>query len=61
MIRRRVQHQWLLWIIPLTVLLQSIVVYGSPRFRLPAELIALLPTAVGIVVIWEFLKERVKL
>jgi hypothetical protein len=60
MLHRRVRHQWLLWIIPGTVLLQSIVFYGSPRFRLPAELIALLPAAVGLVVIWEFFKERVK-
>jgi len=60
MLRRRIRHQWVLWIIPATVLLQSIVFYGSPRFRLPAELIALLPTAVGLTVIWEFLKERVK-
>ena len=61
MLRERMQYQWVLWIIPATVLLQSIVFYGSPRFRLPAELIALLPAAVGISIIWEVLKQRVRL
>ena len=61
MLRERVRHQWLLWMIPALVLLQSIFFYGSPRFRLPAELIALLPAAVGVSTIWQFLKQRVRL
>jgi len=61
MIRRRLSYQWLLWLVPAIVLLQSIVFYGSPRFRLPAELIALLPTAVGVSVVLEFLKQRLRL
>jgi len=61
MLRERVRHQWLLWLIPAMVLVQSITFYGSPRFRLPAELIALLPTAVGVSTIWQFLKQRVRL
>ena len=60
-VRRRLRDQWLLWLIPAMVLLQSIAFYGSPRFRLPAELIALLPAAVGVSVVWEFLKQRVRL
>jgi 4-amino-4-deoxy-L-arabinose transferase-like glycosyltransferase len=59
--RERVRHQWLLWLIPVMVLFQSMAFYGSPRFRLPAELIALLPTAVGVSTMWQFLKQRVRL
>jgi hypothetical protein len=61
MLRERVRDQWLLWIVPAIVLLQSIFFYGSPRFRLPAELIAILPAAAGVWAIWEFLKQRVRL
>ena len=60
MLRERVPYQWLLWIVPGLVLLQSILFYGSPRFRLPAELIAILPAAAGVSIIWEFLKRRVR-
>jgi hypothetical protein len=61
MLRQRVRHQWLLWLIFAMTLLQSISFYGSPRFRLPAEVIALLPAAVGVSTIWQFLKQRVRL
>jgi len=61
MIRKRVPYQWLLWVVPAMVLLQSIIFYGSPRFRLPAELIAILPTGVGVSSAWEFIKRRLKL
>ena len=60
MLRGRAPYQWLLWIVPGLVLIQSILFYGSPRFRLPAELIAILPAAAGVSIIWEFLKRRVK-
>jgi hypothetical protein len=60
MVRERAPYQWLLWIVPGLVLLQSILFYGSPRFRLPAELIAMLPAAAGVSIIWEFFKQRVK-
>ena len=60
MFRRRVRHQWLLWLLPGMVLIQAVLFYGSPRFRLPAELIGILPAAVGVLVMWEFLKQRVK-
>ena len=51
-------HKWLLWLLPLVVLIQAIVFYGSPRFRLPAELIAILLAAVGLVRAYAFLKSR---
>ena len=60
MVRERVPYQWLLWIVPGLVLVQSIFFYGSPRFRLPAELIAILPAAAGVSIIWEFFKRRAK-
>ena len=61
MLRERVQFQWLLWSVPAMVLLQSILFYGSPRFRLPAELIAILPASAGVWSAWEFIKRRRRL
>ena len=61
MLRERVPYQWLLWIVPGLVLLQAILFYGSPRFRLPAELIAIIPAAAGVSIIWEFFKQRLRL
>jgi 4-amino-4-deoxy-L-arabinose transferase-like glycosyltransferase len=46
--RNRRPNQWLLWVIPILVLVQTIVFYGSPRFRLPAEPIAILVAAVAL-------------
>ena len=60
MLRERSPYQWLLWIVPGMVLVQAILLYGSPRFRLPAELIAIIPTAAGAWAIWDFLKQRVR-
>jgi 4-amino-4-deoxy-L-arabinose transferase-like glycosyltransferase len=51
-------HQWLLWIIPVAVLIQAIFFYGSPRFRLPAELVAILVAAIGLTSLWPFLRNR---
>jgi 4-amino-4-deoxy-L-arabinose transferase-like glycosyltransferase len=51
-------HKWLLWVLPLVILIQAIVFYGSPRFRLPAELIAILLAAVGLSRAYAFLKSR---
>ena len=61
MIRERARYQWLLWSVLAIVLLQSILFYGSPRFRLPAELIAILPASVGLWSAGEFIKRRLKL
>ena len=60
MLREKVKFQWLLWIVWVMVLLQALLFYGSPRFRLSAELVALLPAAVGVSKIGEFLKQKVK-
>lgn len=61
LVRRPARHQWLLWILPLTVLIQAILFYGSPRFRLPAELIAVLLAAIGLVRANAILKGRYRL
>jgi 4-amino-4-deoxy-L-arabinose transferase-like glycosyltransferase len=58
-VRQRSPHQWLLWIIPVTVFLQAMAFYGSPRFRLPAELIGIIPAAAGVSTIGAFLKQRI--
>lgn len=39
---------WPLAVLPLSVLIQTLLFYGSPRFRLPAELIVLLLAPVGL-------------
>jgi 4-amino-4-deoxy-L-arabinose transferase-like glycosyltransferase len=51
-------NQWLLWVIPILVLVQTMVFYGSPRFRLPVEPIAILLTSVSLAHFWAFLKRR---
>jgi 4-amino-4-deoxy-L-arabinose transferase-like glycosyltransferase len=56
LMRRPAPHQWLLWVLPAAVFVQAIVFYGSPRFRLPAEMVAILLGAVGIRRVWSFLK-----
>jgi 4-amino-4-deoxy-L-arabinose transferase-like glycosyltransferase len=45
--RRSVPDQWLLWVLPMAVILQSVIFYGSPRFRLPAETTAILLASAG--------------
>ena len=42
---------WVLLLLPASVLIQSLIFYGSPRFRLITEPIALIAAAVGILVI----------
>lgn len=53
--------QWLLWIVPILVLVQTIIFYGSPRFRLPAELIGVILASVAILKVSVFLKRRLRL
>jgi hypothetical protein len=55
------RDQWLLWVLPAVVFVQAIVFYGSPRFRLPAELIAVLIAGVGVTKATRFLKNRLSL
>lgn len=57
-LRRGADGTWLLWVLPLAVLLQSVLFYGSPRFRLPAESTALLLAGAGLGQVWAFLKGR---
>ncbi len=59
--RQRAQTRWLLWVLPIIVLVQAIFFYGSPRFRLPAELIAILVAGVGLSAAYAFLKSRTSL
>jgi 4-amino-4-deoxy-L-arabinose transferase-like glycosyltransferase len=56
--RNRRPGQWLLWVIPILVLVQTVLFYGSPRFRLAAEPIAILLASVALVRGWAFLKNR---
>lgn len=56
--RRPVPHGWLLWVLPLTVLMQAVVFYGSPRFRLPAETSGILWAAVALVSAWDWFGRR---
>ena len=60
-LRNRRSNQWLLWVIPILVVVQTIVFYGSPRFRLPAEPIAILLASVSLAPAWGFLKSRLAL
>jgi 4-amino-4-deoxy-L-arabinose transferase-like glycosyltransferase len=56
--RDRRSNQWLLWMTPILVLVQTIIFYGSPRFRLPAELMAILFASVSLAHARGFLKKR---
>lgn len=48
LLRQPLERVWLLAVLPVAVLIQTLVFYGSPRFRLPAELIVILLAPVGI-------------
>lgn len=61
LIRHPRPMSWLLWVLPVVVLLQTILFYGSPRFRMPAELIAILLAGAGLSALGAFLKSRVSL
>jgi hypothetical protein len=43
------KERWLLWLLPAAVLVQTLVFYGGPRLRLPAESSLLILAGVGIV------------
>jgi FkbM family methyltransferase len=43
------KRQWLLWLLPAAVMLQTLIFYGGPRFRLPAESSLLVLAGVGLV------------
>jgi hypothetical protein len=45
---RRLPYQWLLWPLPISVLVQTLIFYGGPRYRLPAEFSVILLAPVGV-------------
>lgn len=53
--------QWLFWVLPGVVICQAILFYGSPRFRLPAELTGILLGGIGLSGAYAFLRSRVSL
>jgi hypothetical protein len=57
-VRKPMTHTWALIPLPAAVLVQSLIFYGSPRFRLTAEPIALIAAATGALEIFEFTKRR---
>lgn len=59
--RRPRPMQWLLWLLPIIVLIQAVMFYGSPRFRLPAELVMIILAAIGLSQTWSFFKSRFSL
>jgi 4-amino-4-deoxy-L-arabinose transferase-like glycosyltransferase len=56
--RKPMPQTWALIPLPAAVLIQSLIFYGSPRFRLIAEPIALIAAAIGTLEIFEFTKRR---
>ena len=54
-------NQWLLWVVPILALVQTVMFYGSPRFRLPAEPMAILLASISLAKGWGFLKSRIAL
>jgi 4-amino-4-deoxy-L-arabinose transferase-like glycosyltransferase len=57
-VRKPMTCKWALIPLPAAVLIQSLIFYGSPRFRLVAEPIALIVAALGALEIFEFTKRR---
>jgi 4-amino-4-deoxy-L-arabinose transferase-like glycosyltransferase len=58
--RRPVPYQWLLWVLPVAVLAQSVIFYGSPRFRLPAEVTIILLASAGMTWLGRCARERLR-
>lgn len=58
MFQRRQPNQWLLWVVPVSVLVLTTFSYGSPRFRLPAEISAIVWAAVALEQLTHFRKRR---
>lgn len=52
------RRQWLLWLLPSAVLLQALVFYGGPRFRLPAESSLLILAGAGFVAMSRDVRRR---
>jgi len=45
---RRPQQQWVLWVLPASVIAQTVLFYGGPRFRLPLEVFGLIVAPAGL-------------
>lgn len=58
--RKPAKYKWALIPLPAAVLIQSLIFYGSPRFRLVAEPIALIAAATGAIEIFEFTKRLIQ-
>ncbi len=50
---RRAPLGSVLWVVPLAVLAQALITYGSPRFRLPAETSAIVWASAALVWVWD--------
>jgi hypothetical protein len=59
-VRKPATYKWALIPLPAAVLIQSLIFYGSPRFRLIAEPIALIAAATGALEIFEFTKRLIQ-
>ena len=59
-VRKPAAHKWALIPLPAAVLIQSLLFYGSPRFRLIAEPIALIAAAMGALKALEVIKRPIQ-
>jgi 4-amino-4-deoxy-L-arabinose transferase-like glycosyltransferase len=59
-VRKPATYKWALVPLPAAVLIQSLIFYGSPRFRLVAEPIALIAAATGVIETIEFTKRLIQ-
>lgn len=57
-LRQPFERVWPLAVLPASVIIQTLIFYGSPRFRLPAELVALLLAPVGLEWVCGFWRRR---
>jgi 4-amino-4-deoxy-L-arabinose transferase-like glycosyltransferase len=56
--RRRPSHLWVLWVTPAAILPLTVIFYGSPRFRLPAEPALIVFAACGLLATWDRASRR---
>lgn len=58
--RSPIPQKWILLVLPASVLIQTLIFYGSPRFRLTAEPIALIAAGSGMLWIFESIKRLIQ-
>lgn len=56
--RRHTACQWVLWLLPVSVLLIALIFYGSPRFRLPAEPVMIIFASCGLCMLADWFAGR---